>query len=944
MSPKTNANHTGFGGTNAHAIVEEYKPEIIQTPTTIERPAQTSAVFALPFVLSAKSERSLTSLMKQMVQFIRSDPDVDMLDLVWTLLRKRSILRYRRAITGNSTESITVALEAAIADSSSLEPDLRPFADSQDKPRVLGVFTGQGAQWPGMLRSLITAAPRVRDVIAELDHSLQTLPIEYRPAWTLHEQLMLEGEASNVGKANFSQPLCCAVQIVLVRLLAAAGIEFTTIVGHSSGEIVCAFASGFISSSQAIRIAYLRGLASKHAASPSGGDGAMLAAGTSLEDAQELCELEMFQGRICVAASNSPESTTLSGDADAITEIYNVLEDEFKFVRVLRVDKAYHSHHMLPCSKPYIEALVDCGCDVADGPGSSVAWYSSVHQNRRMEASDVTAEYWSDNLVSPVRFMQAVESAALEHEALDAVVEVGCHPALKAPCLATLKTVLPEEELPYTGCMQRDSDDVQAFAGALGYLWECFGPSAVDADTFAAEVISPEKRPQSLSKVLPRYPWDHSRIHWNETRAVNAHLHGPAPHLLLGSLSSDSTSARAQWRNTVRPRDHEWLQGHALQGQAVFPAAGYVVMAMEAAVQAASEHSVRLLEVLDMSIDKAVTFDDENSPAELIVTVDTQLSRPDRLELAFTIDSCLAKESKPSTSASGRVVVTFGEESSSPAPKHILPPVGEDPPPHLSVNIKNFYRELDELGFDYSRDYRCVYDLGRADAKATGSMAFPRLDDGPRQIVLHPASMDLAFQTIMGAYSAPGDKRLRSIYVPVHIDRITLVPVLCASVADSDSAPIVQFRTINTYDQGDYLAGDVTVFSEENDKSVLYRVENLLLKPLSKPSPSEDHRAFTKTVWGPLEPDALLDKPAFWATEEDKHVIPIIERICYYYMKDFVSQLTDEDRANATLPHQRYIYWNEHVSAKVKEGTWHEWYDPSWENDTREQIEQLVLE
>ncbi|KAI9163194.1 Lovastatin nonaketide synthase mokA [Paramyrothecium foliicola] len=939
---RASVNSFGFGGTNAHAIVEEYKPTVASSiaRSVAQESNPSSEAYTLPLVLSAKSERSLKSLMKQTIQFMKSRPDIDMLDLLWTLLRKRSILPFRQTVTGDSRESIMLALESAISDNKTPEPNLRSFTASQEKPRFLGVFTGQGAQWRGMLKSLITTIPYVREIVAELDKSLQTLPHDYRPTWTLYDQLMLEGDASNVAKAHFSQPLCCAVQIVLVRLLAAAGVEFTTIVGHSSGEIACAFAAGFISASQAIRIAYLRGLVSKYAKSPSGGEGAMLVAGTSLEDAQELCELEMFRGRVCIAASNSPDSTTMSGDADAIAEVQGILEDESKFVRVLKIDKAYHSHHMLPCSSHYIQALIDCGCDVADGAQSSVAWYSSVHQNRRMTASDVTAKYWSDNLVSPVRFMQAVEAAAIEHKSLDAAIEVGCHPALKAPCLTTLKTVLTSE-LPYTGCMQRDSSDVKAFAAALGYLWERLDLAAFNPDTFISQVVSSGRKPRSLAKALPQYPWDHTRTHWADTRAIKNHLHASRPHLMLGSLSSSSTASLFQWQNIIRPRDHEWLQGHALQGQVIFPAAGYIVMAMEAAIQVAGERSIQLLEVIDVSIDKAITFEDENSPAELTLTVDTLLSDSDQLKLSFIINSCLAKESRPSTSAKGQLIVTLGDSTSG---DHVLPPVDEDPPHLTNVNIKNFYRELDELGFDYSKDYRCVYSIGRANAKATGTMAFPRLDDGPHPIVLHPASMDLAFQTIMGAYSAPGDKRLRSIYVPVHIDRITLVPAFCASTTDSDSAPIVQFQTTNTYDKGDVLNGDATVFVDGDDKRVLYRIENLLLKPLSKPSESEDHKAFTKTVWGPLKPEALLDRPELWATEQDKQVIPIIERICYFYMKDFVSQLTEQDRANATLPHQRYIYWNEHVSAKVKEGTWHEWYDPSWESDTREQIEQLVTE
>ncbi|KAJ6192036.1 hypothetical protein J3E72DRAFT_186888 [Bipolaris maydis] len=231
------------------------------------------------------------------------------------------------------------------------------------------------------------------------------------------------------------------------------------------------------------------------------------------------------------------------------------------------------SYHMLPCSAPYLQASVDCSCDVADGAEPSVVWYSSVHQNKRMQASDVNAEYWNNNLVSPVRFMQAVEAAAIEHKSLDAAIEVGCHPALKAPCFTTLKTVLAGE-LPYTGCMQRGSSDVIVFAAALGYIWERLDLAAVDPDSFISQVVSRDRIPRSLAKILPRYPWDHTRTHWAETRVMKNHLHASSPHLMLGSLSSSSTATFFQWKNIIRPRDHEWLQGHALQAQAVFPAAG----------------------------------------------------------------------------------------------------------------------------------------------------------------------------------------------------------------------------------------------------------------------------------------------------------------------------------------------------------------------------------
>lgn len=112
-----------------------------------------------------------------------------------------------------------------------------------------------------------------------------------------------------------------------------------------------------------------------------GSSGAMLAVGTSLQDAQELCIDEVFVGRITVAACNCPLSVTLSGDEDAVVEIPDIFEDESKFVRQLRVDKVYHSHHMLACSQPYLNSIKNISI-TTPGPGSPT-WFSSVYPDRK---------------------------------------------------------------------------------------------------------------------------------------------------------------------------------------------------------------------------------------------------------------------------------------------------------------------------------------------------------------------------------------------------------------------------------------------------------------------------------------------------------------------------------------------------------------------------------
>lgn len=913
----------------------------------------------LPLVFSAKSQRSLKATLEGVLDMItRAESVIELHDLASTLLRQRSILPFRRAIVGHSKEAVCLALQAAIEDGNAVTDF---STDTKGKLRVLGVFTGQGAQWPGMLRSLVHGMPFARSIIQDLDRSLQTLPEKFRPTWKLQDKL--EGDGTDFTNATISQPLCCAIQIVLVQLLAASAIQFTTIVGHSSGEIACAFAAGFISAAQAIRIAYLRGIvSSQNAASPSGQGGAMLAAGLSYDDAQDLCQLDVFEGRVCVAASNSQDSVTFSGDADAIEHVKGVLDDESVFARHLRVDKAYHSHHMAPCADPYVQALIECGCagaavptqgagnggDTASGR-DEIAWYSSVHADcTRMTKDEVTAEYWKDNLVSPVLFSQAVQRAVVTHRSLglDVAIEVGPHPALKGPTLSTVKDILGGVELPYTGCLERNKNDLEAFAAALGFLWERFGVASVDAESLTSKV-SPERRSKSLAKVLPAYPWDHTRRHWTESRATHEHLHGQHPHLLLGKLAYD-TASKVQWTNFIRPRDLEWLDGHALQGQTVFPAAGYIVMAMEAAMQIATKRGlqVQLLEIMDMDISKAVVFEDENSLVELNLSIETMVEPRDGFYLlSFIIDSCLAKETGLSASANGQVVITYSDKlrpssESSSADAPVLPPSDAEQLQMNKVNISSFYRELDAMGYDYSKDFRCMQSLSRADSKASGELAFIELRDQVRDQVLlmHPAPLDIAFQTVIGAYSSPGDRRLRSLYVPTHIDRIALVPSLCVNAAESGIVEELGFNTINTYDKGDYLSGDIVVFDKE--RTTLFQVENIVFKPFSPPNISTDHRMFSRWVWGPLTPDTLLDKSEHWATAQEMEVIPLIERVVHFYMRFFLSSLTTENRQDVAAHLQNQIRWFEDVLGEARRGG-NVWYEKAWEEDTMEHIQRL---
>lgn len=248
----------------------------------------------------------------------------------------------------------------------------------------------------------------------------------------------------------------------------------------------------------------------------------MMAVGTTLEDAEQLCDLEEIRGRIHVAACNSQSSVTLSGDIDALEEAESAFKDEGKFVRKLKVDTAYHSHHMHPCAGPYIRSLESCNIRIQSPTKKKCAWFSSV-TGKAMSPDDpsLLATYWSDNMTGRVNFAQAV-GAAIEGEGpFTAAFEVGPHPALRGPALQTIKEI-SGAPIPYSGTLERGSHDIEAFADALGFAISFMPGEVLTLNDFIRAVSSKSLSIGKLLKDLPAYGWEHDRIYWMETRLGRA--------------------------------------------------------------------------------------------------------------------------------------------------------------------------------------------------------------------------------------------------------------------------------------------------------------------------------------------------------------------------------------------------------------------------------------
>lgn len=927
---RASVNSFGFGGTNAHVILENYMP--IQSHDTAQHGKH--AISLVPIVFSASSASSLKAMVRKYIDYLESSPSVSLRDLAYTLSSHRSVFPARVAFSASSVLELSAKLSSWLQDSDGKPDAITTRSPNTANKRILGVFTGQGAQWATMGRGLLAAFPRVRAIVAELEQALQSLPFADRPDWSIAEELAKEAAQSRLDQAAISQPLCTAVQIVLVDLLRAAGISFKAVVGHSSGEIGAAYAAGFVTARDAIRIAYYRGIVTGLAGN-SGSPGAMMAVGMSFEDAEDLCQLDILRDGVKIAAVNSSSSLTLSGDADAIEHARLILEDERKFARLLRVDKAYHSHHMVPCSAPYVQSMRRCQVTIQPAGGLDTAWFSSVYPNTRISATEALKDkYWADNMEKPVLFLQAVQYALEQAGPFDAVIEVGPHAALQGPAMQTISEWSNKMAgLPYISLLSRRHNDIESFCTGIGALWEALGFNAVNFDGIDQFVT--DSAPRSLLIKLPSYSWDHNQVYWHESRRMRSHrMRKDRPHDLLGSRTVDGVQGEMRWCGLLRLAEIPWVRGHNLQGQVVFPATGYVATALEAARSLADDRKIKFLEVKDFVILRAMAID-ENHDVETLVSLSVKSEDDERTVATFQYHASVQRDSNDLTLlASGSVYLYFNHAQS----LSLALAQREAPPPNLiGVDTEDFYEFLGAVGYNYTGSFRGLQSLKRKLDYGTGSFAITEEQWGGPQPIMDPSFLDLALQSIFVAFGWPRDGSLLDVHVPVSIGTITVdVPNWLAVSAAQPQVDFVS-RLRKTPASMDC---DVSLFCPATNAPIL-QIENITVVPLSSDSDAMLREIFTKTAYWPLQPG-----PEGFVTrlipDSEQQFGWDLERISLFYMRQLEDAFPLEKRHALTAPHHRFFFdFTDNAFSRLADGTL-PFAKTEWLNDTQEDINVIL--
>lgn len=694
-------NSFGYGGTNAHVILES-------APA-----AQTTAAGALktptliPF--SAGNEKALRDLAGKLAFQVGQGFAGSLADVAYTTAFRRSHLENRAAAVVDNIDQLR---ELLIGASTGQPNPALVTGTAGGESSLVFVYTGMGPQWWAMGQELMRDEPIVRDTIAEIDAVFQKIA-----GWSLAAAMQADEKSSRMEHTEVAQTANFALQVALTRLWKSWGIEPAAVIGHSVGEVASAYVAGVYSLEDAVRVSYHRSRLQQKMA---GQGGAMLAVG--LPEREALKAIAGCQA-VSVAAVNSFNAVTLSGDKAELDQVAAALEAQGVFNKFLRVEVAYHSPQMDPLRTELAECLAGLAPSEPCVPLYSTAYGAEV------PGSSWDAEYWWVNVRESVRFADAMRE--LLNAGYTSFLEIGPHPVLGASikeCAVAL-----EKRVACHFSLRRKDPERRTLLTSLAELY-CRGQKV----NWAA--LAPAT---GIFLPAPAYPWQRS-VHWLEAERTRIERLGT---LAPVYLQTPSTGPAVSWEVEVNRHYFPFLFEHGVQNQTVFAGMGYV----EAALTLGRHVYDKPAAVLEnISFEKVLIVD--------YAKLQFLISEFEPEEGRFKISSRVEGEEGIQRHCRGRI---WPQTAPQPPAMDLQKLAAECP---REVSQQEFYDRLAVRGLHYGKSFRPATRI------TVGENCFLVKLDGTQAAKakghpLHPTIFDAAVQPVL--FCAKGER----LFVPFSFDR-----------------------------------------------------------------------------------------------------------------------------------------------------------------------------
>jgi len=729
-------NGFGFGGTNAHIILES--PVAKVSTLRPKRPKDLRPV-RTPLFITAKSEAALKDAAQQYAALLRQEDVADLYDIAYSAAFNREWHEHRAVVFGGTPRTMASAL-TCFAEGKLTNLPVVAATGMSPAPKVAFIYSGNGSQWEGMGRQLLAENSTFRAAVQAVERYF-----EKYENFSLEEELKGANGPGRYERTEIAQPALFAIQVGVTEMLRFQGVMPAAVAGHSVGEVAAAWASGALTLEQAVEVIYYR----SHFQGMTKGQGQMTAVALSEAQMRTLLEEQKLADSVAIAGINSARGMTLAGPSAALTQLENILADRQIVFKRLDLDYAFHSAAMNP-----IQAGLEAALHAITPQKTKIDFVSTVTGDIA-PGDQLDGSYWWNNIRQPVLFEKAI--GTIRQLGIDFFVEVGPHAVLRGYINECLKAdPKPGRILPTL--MRGDDSSERVWTAA----------SQVMLAGVKTDLTHFFPHPARFTE-LPNYPWQRDR-HWQTVTSESYHLlQRRKVHPLLGYPLGQQALA---WENQIDPLQYPELADHVVSGAIVFPGAGYAELGLAAAAQWTEKNGL-----------PAAQLEIEELDIKMFMVLSADTTKLLRVSLEPS-DGSFAISSRDQFSTDAWTLHANGRVITEPLDILFAQETAQVPNRRPDFDAQSHALLTKQVDINYGPAFQAI-DVGWAEQDtAWARLSLPTgIAASLMQSLLHPALLDCGFQLVFHLLHDQIAQPSGVAYLPTKIGRLSLrtgkgVPVI----------------------------------------------------------------------------------------------------------------------------------------------------------------------